>query len=123
MKLKIARLIKKHLSGPEQSVPGDWLRFQFGEIDPDPGPHQNEPMFTASTSNDGYELWIAYTGGKWLFHCWKHDAVKLAWFILWDWYVKATWFGAKRRVWYWANRVELYATNPKLKEWFDSKRG
>ena len=71
-------------------------------------------MYTATTyNNDGSELWLAYTGWKWMAHYRAAEARQLAWFILWDWWAKATWFGLKRRLWYWAldMRCARSATN------------
>lgn len=31
--------------------------------------------------------------------------LKLAWFILWTWWAKGTWFGMKTRLWYWSLTV------------------
>lgn len=102
----IERFIYTRLSGDPDDVsgwscvpPGDQLWFQFGEID------DGRPMFTANTSNDGSELWIAYShGGKWLVHFRHNDARRLARFILWRWWVRGTWCGVRRRIWYWALR-------------------
>jgi hypothetical protein len=106
-KLRIASWIYKNLSGKpkeEYIVPGDWLRYEFGEVDPD----IDKPMYVAHTSNDGFEIWIAYnTGGKWLTFFDAKTARQLARFIIWEWWGKATWFGLKRRLWYWALRTRL----------------
>lgn len=122
MKQKIADWIYHNLSGDpehqEHVVPGDSLHFEFGERDSDPGPMHNRPMFTAVTSNDGYELWIAYTGGKWLVHFRKEYARRLARFILWDWWAKSTWFGLKRKLWYWALRTRLMRQS-----WYEERYG
>ena len=77
--------------------PGSANELIFGENDDD-----GQGMFLATTyNNDGFELWIAYRNGKWLFHC-RHDAARrLAWFVLWDWWIISTWCGLKRRIWYW----------------------
>lgn len=102
MKMKIAKILYTLLGedfGGTPSPPGSTQRFQFGEID------DGNPMYTATTyNNDGFELWICYTGGKWLFSCRKEYALDLAKFILWDWWILATWCGVKRRLWYWALR-------------------
>lgn len=101
MKHKIAQWIHKTFS-VNDDIPGTEPRLQFGEID------EGKPMFTATTyNNDGFELWICYTQGKWLFHCGAKEARQLAWFILWDWWIVSTWCGIKRRIWYWSNRVIL----------------
>lgn len=33
-------------------------------------------------------------------------AIRFAWFVLWRWFVNATWFGLKPRLWFWAARRE-----------------
>lgn len=79
--------------------PGSEVWKEFGEIDTD----NNKPMFTATTyNNDGFEIWICYTGGKWLCHFAKNEALQLAKIIVWDWWIKSTWFGLKRKIWYWS---------------------
>lgn len=96
---KFADWVFEHLAGgPEYCTPpGDWLAHEFGQED------DGKPMYTAYTLNDGYELWIAYShGGKWLVHFRFEDALQLARFIIWDWWVKETWCGLKRKIWYWA---------------------
>lgn len=106
-KVSLANWIYKNLSGDpkeDHMVPGDWLRYEFGEIDPD----NDKPMYVAHTSNDGFELWLAYNdGGKWLTWYPAPAARQLAWFILWHWWGKSTWFGLKRKLWYWALRTQL----------------
>lgn len=88
--------------GIDGGAPGEECRLLFGEID------DGHPMFTATTyNNDGFELWIAYTRGRWLVHFDAKEARQLAWFILWDWWAVSTWFGLKRKLWYWALRTIL----------------
>lgn len=101
--LKIARWIRYHLAaGPdkeEHNIPGTEPKLEFGDLDDD-----GRPMHVATTyNNDGFELWLGY---RWKWHVFykDKDARRLAWFILWDWWAKSTWFGLKRRIWYWANR-------------------
>jgi hypothetical protein len=68
-------------------------------------------MFIATTyNNDGFELWIGYTHGGWLAHFRQSDARRLAWLILWDWWVVSTWCELKRRIWYWALRRRVERT-------------
>lgn len=107
-KLRLAKWIYKNLSAdPSETMggaapPGDWLRHQFGPDD------EGKPMYAANTSNDGFEIWIAYSvGGKWLVHFDAKTARQLAKFILWDWWAKATWFGLKRKIWYWALHITI----------------
>lgn len=103
IKQKVARWIYLNLSGDpreECTPPGDWLKHEFGEMDGD------KPMHVAYTQNDGFELWLACNqGGKWLAHYRASEARQLAWFILWHWWGKATWFGLKRKLWYWGLRT------------------
>lgn len=108
-KQRLVEWIFKNLAGgPEYCTPpGDWLRLEFGEMDGD------LPMHYAGTLNDGSELWLAYNhGGKWLAHYRAEYARELAWFILWDWWAKATWFGLKRKIWYWALHIEVESYKP-----------
>lgn len=51
------------------------------------------------TGNDGFELWIG-SPDQWYWHCKFDEARRLAWFILWNWWAKATWFGLRRWAWY-----------------------
>jgi len=89
-------------SNKDYSVPGDNLRFEFG---PDDG---GKPMNVAVTNEFGSSLWIAYNhSGEWRFHTDARYAFRLAWWILWHWWVKATWCGIKTRLYFWALRKEL----------------
>jgi len=56
--------------------------------------------------NDGFELWLGSPNKWYRFYSGK-EARQLAWFVLWTWWVKATWFGFKRKLWYWglSNKV------------------
>lgn len=105
MKEKLARFIYNKLGddwGGTPSPPGVNCRLEFGEPDDD-----GQPMHIATTdNNDGFELWIGYSH-KWLFFTRAEHARKLAWFILWQWWAKGTWFGLKRKLWYWALHVEV----------------
>jgi hypothetical protein len=104
MKLSIAKWIYKNLAQDkdECTVPGDWLKHEFGELD------DKKPIYVAHTSNDGHEIWIAYNnGGKWLVYFDQKTARDLAWFILWNWWGKSTWFGLRRKLWYWALHTKL----------------
>ena len=109
LKLRLAKWAYHAFSSGEslestggESPPGDWMRHRFGEIDDD-----GKPMYVAHTSNDGFEIWIAYNDGDWLVHFNAETARDLAKFILWNWWGKATWFGLKRRIWYWALHVKV----------------
>jgi hypothetical protein len=54
--------------------------------------------------NDGFELWL---GNLYEWHAFYNakDARRLAWFILWTWWAKGTWFGLKRWLWYKSLRI------------------
>lgn len=62
--------------------------------------------YVVRTNNDGFELWIGYPD-KWLWHCSAHEARKVAWFVLWRWWGVGTWFGLRRKLWYWALRQRV----------------
>lgn len=96
--LKLAHLIHSKLGddfGGSSSPPGSAQRMEFGELD------NGKPMYVATTyNNDGHEIWLARNGGDWITFFDHKSARRLAWFILWDWWAKGTWFGLKRWIWY-----------------------
>src|SRR5512139_3216821 len=99
MNLQIAyqihrRLGDHYLDEQQNDPPGVAASLDFGPIDDD-----GKPMHIARTyCNDGFELWLGYRT-KWLAHYRAEDARRLAWFILWTWWVKGTWCGLKRWIW------------------------
>jgi hypothetical protein len=54
-------------------------------------------------SEDAFTLWIG-SQDEWAFHMSRTEARKVAWFILWRWWIVGEWFGLRRAVWYWALR-------------------
>ena len=97
LKVRIARFLENVLGdewGGGPCPPGATQELDFGELD------EGRPMYVARTHcNDGHELWIG-SWDKWYFHCKAGDARRLAWFVLWTWWAKGTWFGLKRKIWY-----------------------
>lgn len=108
--MEYRKVLAKHIYnrlGPDYggtpSPPGTECSLIFGEPDDD-----GDPLHIATThNNDGFELWLGYRLGKWHVFYPDREARKLAFFILWDWWAKATWFGLKRKIWYWALNVEV----------------
>ena len=92
----VYKRVGSHPYGAQEmsKAPGDGLVFDFGEPNDD-----GRSLYVARTGNDGFELWVGYRD-QWLFHCWKQDAFRLAWWILWDWWVRATWCGLRRWLWF-----------------------
>lgn len=75
--------------------PGSEQRLRFGEDEEEgTGPH-----VAVTDVNDGFELWLG-TMNKWHVFYSASEARKLAFFILWTWWVKGTWCGLKRWAWY-----------------------
>lgn len=64
-------------------------------------------------NNDGMELWFGY-GHEWRWHLSNVETRSLFWWLLWEWYAKARWFGLRRPIYYWALRkqVALYKKQP-----------
>lgn len=82
--------------GGSPSPPGSVQRLEFGEVDSGTG----KPSYLATTyNNDGCEVWL-WWAGKWAAFYREKDARRLAWFILWNWWARGTWFGLKRWIWY-----------------------
>lgn len=101
-----------HKLGPDwggtPSPPGSECELDFGELDGNKdNPASMRPMYVARTyADDGRTLWLG-THVKWHLFYGDEHARRLAWFILWDWWAKATWFGLKRKIWYWALHIRV----------------
>jgi len=98
MNLKLAKRIYKLLGdgdggGDMYAPPGSDQRLElFYE--------SGESMFIAATyPNDGHEFWMG-TRNKWWGFLRRSEALKLAWFIIWNWWIVGTWCGVKRWIWY-----------------------
>lgn len=83
--------------GGNPNPPSDCLE---GQIDAMCG----EPIYDVRIVEDGNRLVAsyAYPNGSEQFQIRRGEAMQLAWFILWEWWAKARWFGLKDRLWYWA---------------------
>jgi hypothetical protein len=64
-------------------------------------------------NNDGFELWLGEPDRWYTFYS-AHEARQLAWFVLWDWWIVATWCGLKRAIWYWALHVIVHRETPSV---------
>jgi len=76
--------------------PGDHLGFRLRDYGVEGG---RESYYYVGTSNDGFELWLG-TNSKWDTFMNAREARRLAWFILWRWWARGTWFGLRRAIWY-----------------------
>ncbi len=85
--------------GGNVQPPGDHLTKRVEEDD------GVERVF--SYSEDGFELWFGYPD-KWKFHMTAASARKLFWLIVK--YELLTWFGLRRKVWYWLLRRKVERT-------------
>lgn len=54
-----------------------------------------------ASNNDGFELWMGW-GSHWKYHLNENEVRSLFWWILWEWYGRARWFGLRRPLYYWA---------------------
>ena len=109
IKYKIAKWI--YHRGPDwggcPSPPGTECVLHFGDVYEETGRYS----YVATTyNNDGFELWIG-TPNKWHVFYSAKQARRLAWFILWDWWFVSTWFGVKRKIWYWALHLDCERQN------------
>jgi hypothetical protein len=59
-----------------------------------------------ASNNDGFELWFGWDN-HWNYHINQYEVRALFWWILWEWYAKARWFGIRRPVYYWALRRHI----------------
>lgn len=96
----------------------NWLYERLGPDDgglpSPPGDNLSAPISehrTAYTADDGFWLRVQYNGEHddyTSFH--MREVRALMRFIIVDWWVKATWCGVRRALWYWAlsQRVARY---------------
>jgi hypothetical protein len=117
MNMKIAKWIHKNLGdewGGTPGPPGVLAELDFGGLDTD-----GRSMFVARTyPDDGFNLWLG-THDKWHVFYSAPEARRLAWFILWTWWIKGTWFDLKRKIWYYALHLIVEESN----KYFDLHRG
>lgn len=96
LKITLARFLYYRLAQDRDlpSAPGEGLTLEFGESD------IGVPAFKAETETSGEVVALCGRGYYWGEYT-DRQARRLARWILWDWWAKATWFGLKRRLWYW----------------------
>jgi hypothetical protein len=69
-------------------------------------PNRKGLLYVFSALEDGHEIGIGWPD-KWHVILNGGTALHLAWFILWTWWARGTWFGLKRRIWYWGLRRRI----------------
>lgn len=74
-----------------------------------------DPEMVAQVLNDGFDLYVGYPS-KWLISMKEINSRKLAWFIIWTWWIKGTWFGLRRVIWYWALHRKVEKNNKRVRE-------
>lgn len=83
--------------GGSANPPGDHLSIHIRDYEPD---QFGRPVYyVAATSNDGFDLWLGKSY-EWDTFMSASEARRLAWFILWRWWGRGTWFGLRRWIWY-----------------------
>lgn len=68
------------------------------------GQYRDAYLFTGN--NDGSELWFG-TPHEWHTHLDSKDVRRLFWYLIFEWYGRARWFGLRRPIYYWALRQHL----------------
>ena len=59
-----------------------------------------------ASNNDGFELWLGWNS-RWDTHLREPEVRALFWWLLWEWFGRARWFGLRRPLYYWALRRHL----------------
>lgn len=97
-------LAKRILSG---HMPGGSMGFRVQEAD--------GSEFAVLTQGDSMEM---YRGKKVIssFSLSTETALRLAWWLIWTWWAKATLFGIRKRMWTWAFRHRLDQRKRELSE-------
>jgi hypothetical protein len=54
-----------------------------------------------ASNNDGFELWMGWHN-QWDNHLRAEEVRALFWWILFEWFGRARWFGLRRPIYYWA---------------------
>ena len=94
----------------------DWLGDDFCGNKTPPGQQVRlerplSGVYVADYHEDGGTLWIGYSD-QWLVHMGGAESLRLARFIIWQYWIRATWLGLKRRIWHWALSRDLDRTLP-----------
>ncbi|KKN72066.1 hypothetical protein LCGC14_0414610 [marine sediment metagenome] len=84
-----------------QAAPGGTQVFRWTV----PGPVRRE--FTVIARSDAFDFYHSDPEGHYIsVYAVRADVVlKLTWFLLWDWWILATWCGWKLRLWRWCLRA------------------
>lgn len=105
--------------------PGGMLSIRVGpptKVIYSPTLQRVKPLYVVCTQNDGFELWIG-TDDEWRwFIRWDEGVLRLGWFIIWTWWIRSTWCGLRRAIWYWALRRRCEATRRHGKEIRDGEK-
>ncbi len=91
--------------------PGDHLNMRLRDYGRDD--RGREVYYVAATSNDGFDLWLGKSY-EWDTFMSAPEARRLALFILWRWWARGTWFGLRRRLWYWLLRRRIARHHARL---------
>jgi hypothetical protein len=89
-----------NVHGTPGSVPGDWLQLKGMTYPP-----------VVSVTEDAFTLWLG-TSDEWMCHMSRTDARRLAWFILFRWWLCAEWCGLRRWLFYKSLSAYLKRTTP-----------
>ena len=95
------RLLGSHACG-NTVAPCDWMVMSGGV---------SEVYPCVNVSEDACTLW-AGTPDEWGFHLSRTEARRLAWFVLWRWWIVGEWFGLRRWLWFFALRRMLKQESP-----------
>jgi hypothetical protein len=79
------------------------LRYRFEGRDMVPAEAGDREYQIIASNNDGFELWFGWND-HWEHHMGSSEVRALFWWLLWEWYAKARWFGLRRPIYYWALR-------------------
>lgn len=88
-------------AGNRSTAPGGTQIFRWTVA----GPVRKE--FTVIARSDSFDFYHGHPDGErvTVFAVRADIALKLAWFLLWDWWILATWCNWKLRLWRWCLRV------------------
>lgn len=100
MRRPVARWLQRRLKTPHGKPPSGELGLRVSEVTGTNHvliSHGDALEFVSGNDRGGYVVVTINPG----------SALKLAWWILWRWWIRALWFGWKLSAWHWTVEVEL----------------
>lgn len=84
--------------GPPEPKP---FRYRVGRTKVIPRKDEDPGYQVFASNNDGFELWVGWDN-QWDAHFNQAEVRALLRYLIFEWFMKARWFGLRRPLYYWA---------------------